>query len=496
MNDVGHYQRTEAYRTGGGVTTHRGVDPVTGLAVLIYEFPGRPLAGPGDIDSDAIPSIVAASFDGTRGTLVAAIPTGATLTAPGESVVDDRFVLQVLQAVRDAARAGVTHGALGAERLLFAAGRVLVEGYGVPWSSAASGASTPRSEPGRAQAAALQRDLRDAVHALLSLAGDNLSSEVLVVLRGAVAAGTNPAPDAERLYSVVRRLSGGAVTVPPAGFSDLTLPIASADRSASGADGVLDDALDLPEIQGGALDIGGGDGLGPSLTATRTDLRVEPASYDRDAARTVGPSVGELAGASSTSASSTADPDPITLASDPGLVARAVRPPKDSDPGFVKDLPPGATYRPGNLDGALRPAPIRLDRHDESGRRRRSWRGPALLLLLVLVAGTAAYMAVLAQRGNRQAVAGSGSVSHVVDVRVDPANLPPVSLVVDQSPSGSSFRAGTVIGSVPRRVVFDATGTWVVHAAFQDRTSDRVTLRVPEDRAITLTFPPMPEERQ
>ncbi|MFO7544965.1 MAG: hypothetical protein R6W77_05665 [Trueperaceae bacterium] len=480
MNDVGHYQRTEVYRTGGGVTTHRGVDPVTGLAVLIYDFLGRPLAGPGDIDSDAVPAILAASFDGERGSLVAAIPTGASLVAPGESVVDDRFVLQTLQALRDGARAGVIHGDLGAERLLFAGGRVLVEGYGVPWAASAGG--TDRT-PGRS--AALQRDMQAAVNALIDLAGDNLSSEVLVALRGAMATGTNPPPDAERLYGVVRRLSGGAVTVPSAGFSELTLPVSAASGGASTAPGKaseagLDDALDLPDAADADHEIGAAPGVAPSLTATRTDVRVDPAVHHRS---------------SDDGAHHATDPDPITLASDPGLVARATRSPKDSDPGFVKDLPPGATYRPGNLDGAMRPAPIRLDRLDDGGARRRSWRGPALLLLLVIVAGGAAYMAVLAQRANRQAIGGSGIVRHVVDVRIDPANLPPVSLVVDQSPSGSSFRSGTVIGSVPRRVVFDATGTWVVHAAFQGRTSDRVTLRVPEDRTLTLTFPPAADEQ-
>lgn len=487
MNDVGHYQRTEVYRTGGGVTTHRGVDPVTGLAVLIYDFPGRPLAGPGDIDSDTVPAILAASFDGERGGLVAAIPTGATLVAPGESVVDDRFVLQTLQALRDAARAGVVHGDLGAERLLFAGGRVLVEGFGVPWAGARAGSegSADRA-PGRS--AVLRRDLQATVAALIHLAGDNLSTEVLVALRGAAASGTNPPPDADRLYGVVRRLSGGAVTVPSAGFSELTLPVSAASAGAPTAsdtttdptaDRGRDDALDLPDASDVDHEIGAAPGVAPSLTATRTDVRVDPA-------------VPHRAGGDGRHV---ADPDPITLASDPGLVARATRSPKDSDPGFVKDLPPGATYRPGNLDGAMRPAPIRLDRLDDGGARRRSWRGPALLALLVIVAGGAAYMAVLAQRANRQAIGGSGIVRHVVDVRVAPANLPPVSLVVDQSPSGSSFRAGTVIGSVPRRVVFDATGTWVVHAAFQGRTSDRVTLRVPEDRTLTLTFPPAADEQ-
>ena len=39
-------------------------------------------------------------------------------------------------------------------------------------------------------------------------------------------------------------------------------------------------------------------------------------------------------------------------------------------------------------------------------------------------------------------------------------------------------------------LLFDAAGTWVVHASFQGRVSESVTLRVPEDTGITIVFPP------
>mgnify|MGYP000885192015 FL=1 len=123
--------------------------------------------------------------------------------------------------------------------------------------------------------------------------------------------------------------------------------------------------------------------------------------------------------------------------------------------------------------------------------RARSWRGPALLLLLLLTAGLAAYLAFMARQANEPTPAGFGLVQHTIDVSVQPTNLPPVSLVVDESPEGSTFRPGTVMGSVPRKVTFDVAGTWVVHAVFRDRITDSVTVVVPDDQAITLVFPPV-----
>src|SRR5690606_12490156 len=137
--------------------------------------------------------------------------------------------------------------------------------------------------------------------------------------------------------------------------------------------------------------------------------------------------------------------------------------PKDSSPGFVKALPPGATYRHGNLDEGPRPAPIRMDGQEAFGRAsRRAWRGPALLLLMLLVAGFAAYLALINKGPAEDPLTGAFE-SYLVEVTVAPANLPPVQLVVDQSPPGSNSRPGTVMAAVPRSVTFDAAGRWVVH---------------------------------
>jgi len=211
------------------------------------------------------------------------------------------------------------------------------------------------------------------------------------------------------------------------------------------------------------------------------------------------------------------DPEPITLNSDPGLAPHgqaphgqaaqdrahqdraasgqrssaadrdAARSTLDTSPGFVKALPPGATYRDGNVDDDLRPAPIRFDRQEAAAARRRGWRGPALLVLVLLVAALAASLTLISQRQNAGAVAPG--LVYPVDVRVEPANLPPIQMIVDQSPPGSTIAAGTVMGATPRRHSFDAVGTWVVHGKFQERVTPPVTLSIPEDTTITLVFP-------
>lgn len=189
------------------------------------------------------------------------------------------------------------------------------------------------------------------------------------------------------------------------------------------------------------------------------------------------------------------DPEPITLHSDPGLSVPTGGKPKQSS-AFVKDLPPGAKYRAGNLDESPKPAPFRVDKDDIRPGSRRSFRGAALLLLLILVAGFAGYLTFVARNSDPTGVGPSARVAHIVDVRISPPNMPPVELYVDRSPSGSSIAAGTLLGSAPRRYTFDANGQWVVHAEIQGRRSDTVTFELPSTSSITLTFPPIGGDSQ
>ncbi len=488
MSEPARYQRVEQAVRSGQTSTSRGVDAVTGLPVLIYDFPGAPRLKVGQLDSEGVPPVLAAGFDGARGVLVTAYPQGATRLVDGGRTMTDDVVLQTLAALRDAARVGLVHGDMTPERLLVSHGRVYVEGYGVPWNLGDLGQPTRESIR-----AALTHDLVAAIKALLGFGEGSLSQEVAAALKGAL--GSAPgARDAGQLYTVVRRLAGGAVTVPSAGFGNLVIPTEGGSRarpSSSALDDIGLGDLDLEELD-----------LRP-----RTEPPAPPRAPVEDERLTenepLTPTPLELFDETPPLGTAVEDdvptlatpafpdePDPITLHSDPGPTLRTDPSLRDSGAGFVKDLPPGATYRAGNPEEPVRVPPLELNLNALPSARRRNWRLPILLLTLVVVAGAAGYLALVSGRNAPSAVQGNGAMSHFVDVRVEPANLPPVSLVVEQRPSASAFRSGTIIGSVPRRVRFDAAGTWVVHASFQGRVSESVTLRVPEDTGITIVFPP------
>lgn len=520
-SDGARYQRTEQLRRSGPVTTSRGVDVVTGLGVLIYDFSGPPTTKAGQLTSESIPAVLAAGFDGTRGVLVAAYPQGSAQFDQSGAALDDTLVLQALTALRDAARVNLTHGDITADRLILAHGRLYLEGYGVPWQNTDQG--VPSKE---VLQAALADDLRSAVRVLLGLGTANMSSEVLSALKGAVASPSR-AGDAAQLYSVVRRLAGGAVTVPSAGFGNLVIPTVDGrgtkppnPESDDLGLGHLNIDLDLDKLDLKPRDVppldpiddlddpgfpdyspaaGNPDDSDPALSdltpvPESTDvvddaleLFDEPPHFD-SAPPEFG--VGRRDDAILTTPPFPDDPDPIVLQSDPGPTIATDSKLRDSGAGFVKDLPPGATYKAGNVEEDVRVPPMDLNISAVPKRPKRQWRLPLLVAALVLVAGAAGYLALVSSREPPGAVPGTAGISHFVDVRVDPPNLPPVSLIVEQRPAASAYRAGTIIGSVPRRVRFDAAGTWVVRATFQGRVSESVTLNVPGDTVIVIVFPP------
>lgn len=123
----------------GGVQTFAGRDAVNGLPVRMYTFMGEPTAKVGELGSPHIPPVLSSSFVGGAGEVIVAFSPefravkGAV--APGQV---EALLRGTAAALDDAARAGVVHGDLSPERVLFdreagAGGRFLLEGYGVPW---------------------------------------------------------------------------------------------------------------------------------------------------------------------------------------------------------------------------------------------------------------------------------------------------------------------------------------------------------------------------
>jgi len=267
MTAQSRYQSQELYLQQGDVSCYRGLDPLTGLAVLIYTFPGRPTAAVAALESENIPGILVSSFDDNAGQVVAAYSPHYGLVAPGESVVDDRFVLAAVRAVRDAAQAGVVHGDLRAGRLLYAQGHVLIEGYGVPWNPVDRAVTAPEVTAGAPPS--LPADIYALAATLLLLGGSNLSHEVGALLRTALATDPHERPTATTLYGQIRRACGGTVAPPPRSFDELTLPTGGAAAEAAEAPATAE------RTGPGAEASAEGPARPTSLSATRSDFQLD-----------------------------------------------------------------------------------------------------------------------------------------------------------------------------------------------------------------------------
>jgi len=84
------------------------------------------------------------------------------------------------------------------------------------------------------------------------------------------------------------------------------------------------------------------------------------------------------------------------------------------------------------------------------------------------------------------------AVERVVQVEIEPVGQPPVLLVVVESPAGSRFAAGTVLGSVPSPVMLDRDGTWRLEARFGALSSPVTEVHLPFERHLRLPFPTLP----
>ena len=172
------YQPQALIAEQGGVQTFSGRDALNGLPVRMYTFMGEPTAKVGELSSPYLPPVLSSSFVGGAGEVITAFadefkPLKGAVT-PGQVEI---LLRQSAAALDDAARAGIVHGDLSPERVLFdreagTGGRFLLEGYGVPWRVRPSEFSAPERISGPSFAADLFSWARTVTHLSGPLPGD------------------------------------------------------------------------------------------------------------------------------------------------------------------------------------------------------------------------------------------------------------------------------------------------------------------------------------
>ena len=420
------YQKQSLYAERKGVKTHEGIDPVTGLPVLIYEFTAKPRPNLKILESENIPGFLEVAEGNTNHIIVAYSKNYKSISKPMR-VGKVTLLLDSARALKDAAAAKVIHGDIRPERFLATHEHVLLEGFGIPWDA--------RENPFRAPETK-EANLKDDVYAwaksVLDLVEGDLPDSFMNILQQCLVAHPADRPAAEALYTALSDLVNGPKTK---GISELS------------------------------------------------DLEIEVKT----------PPQGEKA-----FAASSPPPTPIP----PPKAEQKVDP--ELKKSFVKDLPPGATYRPGETIISKQVAELKADISDDplterATLRRRSLLIGAFIVAVLLLAGLALFNQFFPRNTLPQA-ASSNLNQYIVELEIGPANLPPVELVVISSPPGSNIAPNTLLGSNyspgTRRIVLDQEGVWQLQGRFGQSQSEIVTLTLPQDRQATIEVLPPEEEAE
>lgn len=505
MSDRIRYQAQAIFAEQPGVTTYSGVDPVTGLPVLIYRFTGTPDPALARLDSEYLPRLLAWRDDGDSGVMVVA--WSSALVAAQANDLDNARLLDAARALADAAAAGLTHGDLKPERFMLAGNSVVLEGFGVPWQSG----SPPASDDVRDWARSA-RELGYGAHpgaaALLAEVEAGLeltAAELLEQLRD-VLLRSEPVPVPAAEPELPEAVTTEADDDLPADFGPLELSWDDAADSAAHRTAFGGSASQLPDVEEIELeyDPEAAVAAGEATTATNPEFFLTTDSSET-------PFVPSDAYASERLVTGRSEPaeEHDAAAEPPVAVAGAVesqqpaaRLPAGGGPSFVRrSEPPGWTpAQPpatATRDSTRRNVTTETGRHNQPPPAGRPERGGHRLIMIVALLVLSAVLAVLVlflRRGDLDRVPPQPmqSITYVIDVLIEPTNLPPVNLYVLQSPAGSQFTDGTILGTAPRRIALDAEGIWVFEGRFQGRVSDSVTISIPEDRssAVTITIPP------
>ena len=184
------YQRKSRFDERSGVVTFEGLDPVTGLPVLIYEFEGEVNPNLESLESENIPGILALGSEDGLSQAVVAYSKGYLPLGQPLRVTLETLLLDSARALRDAAAADVIHGDINAERFWGSSEHVLIEGFGIPWR-------TPNKP-------SLQGDIKDWAGAVRTVLGEVPAALSAILSRCEGTPDTRPS--AEKLFKRAKRL--------------------------------------------------------------------------------------------------------------------------------------------------------------------------------------------------------------------------------------------------------------------------------------------------
>ena len=141
------YKIQELIDTQGAVSTYQALDTLSNEPVLYYQYLAEPINNAVQILSDNIPDILNMHYISGMTHVITVFPAKKQrLTQRLEESQLEQFLLDTAQALEDASDAGVIHGDIRPERLLFNESKYLIEGYGIRWEFLPSRYSAPEKK--------------------------------------------------------------------------------------------------------------------------------------------------------------------------------------------------------------------------------------------------------------------------------------------------------------------------------------------------------------
>ena len=445
MAQVARYQPQRLFAEHEAVKTFHGLDPLTGLPVLIYKFAGRPTAKVGELKSEAIPTILTSAVEGGRGQLVVAYARGyEPLNRPVAPQEVAGLLRDSATALYDAARTSVIHGDLRPERFLKANDHVMIEGYGVPWTT--WDATSEFSAPERIGGASAPADVFSWARTVQFLAGRHLPDELSEMIGACLNADPKSRPNAETIYKqIVRQDERTEKEEQASPFDNLNF----AEPEETFAHNPFVSAYARPERENQRSS-----GTALQSDAVKTDRAVHqaPESPTDDDPFGFGGEVDERPLRARARGRRTVLLIALLIAL---LVLGALA-------LFNRDtLSASVSEAVGNVAGAGLSERIAVGM------------GAALSTFAGIVTGTGA---------------ASQSGSYLIRAEVIPANVQ-AELFVVESPAGSALPSARPISIVPGSAVLDRTGVWRLQAQVDGRLSEIQEVRVPEERTVTFRVP-------